>query len=146
MHQALLLEVRGRDNQMLQKGLSVKHQTLYPYQRHISNFLTKSICTVLYYSLSGDHLLKNFGIYVNIILSKTFVNACRILTGFQLSFNFFTLIYIKVARPLTLNKMETEDLKVLLVFLQKKSANLFTLSLIILVVMSKNCESLSLFN
>ena len=56
------------------------------------------------------------------------------------------LIYIKVARPLTLNKMETEDLKVLLILLQKKSANLSTLSLIILVVMSKTCESLSLIN
>ena len=48
MRYVLVLEVYGRDNQTIDKSVSVKRQMLDPSQRHISIFLSKAIGIAVY--------------------------------------------------------------------------------------------------
>ena len=73
----------------------------YPYQQHISIFLTKQKDNVAYYNLFGWCIVasikssgKKSDICENMVLSKTFGSIGRIQTGLQFSFKTFRSFFM----------------------------------------------------
>ena len=137
--------VYDRDNRTHQKGLTIKHQTFYHYQRLVSIFLTKPKDIAVYYSLSGSHIVVLTIFYqikpdirANMLLSNTFENIGRKLTGQQFSCQSFLPFLCKgVTSTIFKQDGKEGDLKELLISVHKKLANMSKLSLIILMAMSQ---------
>ena len=87
MRYVLQSVVSDRGNQMPWKGLSIKHQTFDRYQRLISIFLTNPkdiVVTIVFLEatlLFSQKDIKKLDICANMLLSNTFKNIGRILTG-----------------------------------------------------------------
>ena len=91
-------------------------------------------------------LSKKLDICANMLLSNTFQAIGRILTGLWFPFKSFLPFLCKGVTSAIKQDGNEGDLKVLLMFVHKRSTKMSNFPLIILMGMSECCEALSLSN